>query len=92
MIAWNDNDKRVRMRPGHLSVAIGGMLLLVGCSDGSKPEGEEAPSSISGVVRDFDTGEPIASALVTLQATSTQTTTASDGSFELILASGSNLR
>jgi len=47
--------------------------------------------SVTGFVKDVSTSHPIADALVTLQATTTQTTTASDGSFRLYIPDGTDL-
>ncbi|MCP4413469.1 MAG: hypothetical protein GY808_13005 [Gammaproteobacteria bacterium] len=49
-------------------------------------------ASVTGIVKDNTTSQPIANALVTLQATTTQTNTAADGSFRLYIPDGTDLK
>jgi mono/diheme cytochrome c family protein len=59
---------------------------------GATTQLEPGTGVVSGVVKDAVTLMPIEGALVTLQTTTTQTTTALDGRFSFITASGTDLK
>jgi len=102
-VITNNNDRTASLELTPNAENAGTLSITVTVTDSGTPVSTDEETftltivdpngpSVSGIVKDSATLNPIANALVTLQSTTTQTTTANDGSFRLYIPDGTDFK